>query len=139
MCSALGKPQKNLFLVARPLRGGGGKGLATKTKELFLKLYKKSHTKMWPLSLVTGPLKRLTFFAASLTNLRLAFENMKFNTIMFVQMYLPWVSPLTVPFCPIVISDKCTVPCSIMASLLAGLSIDLAHPWNTVFCDFAFN
>ena len=27
-----------LFLVARPLRGGGGKGLATKKKGLFLKL-----------------------------------------------------------------------------------------------------
>ena len=34
----IGKPQKNLFLVARPLRGGGdvGKGLATKKKDLFL-------------------------------------------------------------------------------------------------------
>ena len=38
----LGKPQKKKgsFLVARPLRGegGGGKGVATKKTELFLKL-----------------------------------------------------------------------------------------------------
>ena len=36
----LGKPQKDngIFLVARPLRGGGGKGLATKKKYRFLKL-----------------------------------------------------------------------------------------------------
>ena len=27
-----GKPQKSLLLVARPLTGGGGKGLATKKK-----------------------------------------------------------------------------------------------------------
>ena len=33
---SLGKPQKNnVFLVAGPLRGGGGKGLATKKKYLF--------------------------------------------------------------------------------------------------------
>ena len=35
----LGKPQKKvLFLVPPPLRGAGGKGLATKKKELFSKL-----------------------------------------------------------------------------------------------------
>ena len=34
---SLGKPQKNFFLVARPLRGGGGgcKGLATKKITFF--------------------------------------------------------------------------------------------------------
>ena len=31
----LGKPQKSYFLKARPLRGEGGKGRATKKKELF--------------------------------------------------------------------------------------------------------
>ena len=35
----LGKPQKMFsFLVARPLSSGGGKSLATKKKELFLKI-----------------------------------------------------------------------------------------------------
>ena len=37
---SLGKPQKGFFLGTRPLRGGGGKGLATKKKYLFLKLEK---------------------------------------------------------------------------------------------------
>ena len=32
-----GSRKKRLFLVARPLRGGGVKGLATKKKYLFLK------------------------------------------------------------------------------------------------------
>ena len=36
--------KKFFFLVARPLREGG-KGLATKEKELFLKLQKKSKKK----------------------------------------------------------------------------------------------
>ena len=34
------KKMKVIFLVARPLRGGGGKGLATKKKEPFLKAKK---------------------------------------------------------------------------------------------------
>ena len=38
-----------LFLVARPLRGGGGKGLATKKEDRFSKLKK---------ALVAGPLKK---------------------------------------------------------------------------------
>jgi len=32
--------KESFFLVARPLKGGGGKGLAIKKKELFSKLYK---------------------------------------------------------------------------------------------------
>ena len=43
MALILGKPQKSFFLVARPPGGwGGGKGLATKKKELFLKLEKNN-------------------------------------------------------------------------------------------------
>ena len=30
-----GKPQKSIFLVARPLRGKGGKGLTIKKKDFF--------------------------------------------------------------------------------------------------------
>ena len=41
----------NLFLVARPLRegGGGDKGLATKKKDSFLKLKKNLGKILWPL------------------------------------------------------------------------------------------
>ena len=47
----LGKPQKNngLFLVAQPLRGGGGKGLATKKKALVVGPLKKDHFLRLPL------------------------------------------------------------------------------------------
>ena len=38
--------KKVLFLVARPLRRGGGKGLGTKKKELFLKLENFVATKL---------------------------------------------------------------------------------------------
>ena len=41
----LGKPQKKVFLVARPLRGRGVKDLATKKKEPILKLEKKIQKK----------------------------------------------------------------------------------------------
>ena len=37
--------RKGIFLVVRPLRGGGGKGLATKKKKPFLKLKKKIQQK----------------------------------------------------------------------------------------------
>ena len=37
--------KKNNFLEARPLRGGGGKGMANKKKEPFLKLFEKNPQK----------------------------------------------------------------------------------------------
>ena len=41
---------KVLFLVARPIRGGGVKAWQLRKKKLFLKLEKKSDKKMGPLS-----------------------------------------------------------------------------------------
>ena len=67
-CTGLGKPQKNGFFS-----GPGGKGLATKKKDRFLKLNKKSGNffvasklEGGGKALVAGPLKKSQFFAASL-------------------------------------------------------------------------
>ena len=69
------KPQKNIgiFLVVRPLRGGGeGKGLATEKKERFLKIWKKIWKNICATkleegggrgkALVAGPLKKERYF-----------------------------------------------------------------------------
>ena len=69
--------KKVILLLARPLRGGWGKSLATKKKSLFLKL-EKSPQKIVTTkpkggggeALVAGPLKKLTSFEASLTKIR---------------------------------------------------------------------
>ena len=56
--------------MARPLRGEGGKGRATKKKELYLKLEKKFRIKLWPKSSRGGGKglvgHKNNFFAASL-------------------------------------------------------------------------
>ena len=61
------------FLIGpAPKRGGWGKGRTTKKKKLFLKLEKNVATKLeggGVKALVAGPLKKITFFAASLRQL----------------------------------------------------------------------
>ena len=61
---SLGKPQKFFFLVARPLRGGGGDKAWPLRKKNFYRSSKKN-TKKIPLS--GRATKKRTFFAASLT------------------------------------------------------------------------
>ena len=71
----LGKPQKNNFLVARPLRGGGVKAWPLRKNTVFEALRKIRGKNLWPLSsrregdkaLVAGQLTKIPFFAASLT------------------------------------------------------------------------
>ena len=49
----LGKPQKSYFFKGPATKMGGGKGLATKKKELFWNLEKKHFLqKMWSLSTI---------------------------------------------------------------------------------------
>ena len=56
--------KKVLFLVARPLREGGVRARPLRKKELFLYIYIFIY---FSPKIVAGPLKKRTFFAASLT------------------------------------------------------------------------